>query len=135
MKVWQGGFGKPNSRFKTWFHQVLANRYHDKQHAKKEGLPTAFDEACFEPHVDALLSSQEQKNHLNLALQSFEPKERAAVILYYHQRVPKLEIANILGISIHNLEALLHRVRKQLAQQLSTFIVFSSKGYREQRLS
>ncbi len=133
MKVWQEGSGwKQNARFKTWFHQVLVNRCLDWQHGQKRGQTHTIAESDFsEDQIESLLFAKEKKHYLKLALASFEPKERAALILHYHQGVPQHQVADILGISIHALETLLYRVRRQLYQRLSKLMIFSPREYRE----
>lgn len=135
MKVSQeGSKWEQNARFKSWFHQVLMNRCLDWQRGQKRGKIRAITEKdAFSEHpIDSFLLAKEKKHHhLKLALASFEPKERAALILHYHQGVPQHQVADILGISIHALETLLYRVRRQLYQRLSKLMIFSSRGYRE----
>lgn len=134
MEGWKASSSlKQDAKFKTWFHQVLVNRCLDWQRGQKRSQLYAIEQknAFSEHHIESLLYAKEKKNHVKLALASFEPKERAALILHYHQGAPLHQVADILGISIHALETLLYRVRRQLYQRLSRLMIFSSKGYRE----
>jgi RNA polymerase sigma factor (sigma-70 family) len=107
----------PNHQNKPWHHQVLINHF----------ATDTFSDSNHQKSLDSLLFEEKMHQHVKLAMQSLEPKQRAALILYYYQKYSQEQVAEILGMTVMSLQAMLDNVRKKLQRELAKLIISSSK--------
>lgn len=120
---------KANTKLKNWFHQVLLNRHMDKQcsgPAVSTDTLNHSENASHHTTLDSLLAEFHKKRYLKRMLQSLDPKERVAIILHYYQKLPRQQVAEILGITVNTLENLFYRVFKKLQSKIEK-ITFHKK--------
>lgn len=115
-KGWQpsgGGLG-------AWLRRIATNACLDRLRRPRalsdDCLPERADEA---PLADAIIDSDRRRAAVQAAIRSLPDRQRAAIVLTYHEGVSNAEAASILGIGVKALESLLVRARQGLSQQLA----------------
>jgi len=66
-----------------------------------------------------LISREERKHHLNLAIEALPETDAVVVTLFYYDEMSLEEIAEVTGLSSGNIRIKLHRSRKKMYQVLS----------------
>ncbi|MBI2791775.1 MAG: hypothetical protein HYX61_07445 [Gammaproteobacteria bacterium] len=114
---------------KSWHHQVLINRFLDRQQCKKQQAPEVFADKPYESQksLDTMLFEEQMEQHIKLAMQALEPKHRAALILHYHQKYSQEQVADILGMTVISLQTMFDNIRIKLQRELTKTIISSSK--------
>ena len=115
-KGWQpsgGGLG-------AWLRRVATNACLDRLRKPRplsdEGLPERADDT---PPADMLIDAERRRAAVRAAILRLPDRQRAAIILTYHEGVSNAEAASVLGIGVKALESLLVRARQGLSQQLT----------------
>lgn len=115
-KGWQpsgGGLG-------AWLRRIATNACLDRLRRPRalsdEGLPERADET---PLADSLIDTERRRTAVQAAILSLPDRQRAAIVLTYHEGVSNAEAASILGIGVKALESLLVRARQGLSQHLA----------------
>ena len=115
-KGWQpsgGGLG-------AWLRRIATNACLDRLRRPRalsdEGLPERADDA---PLADSLIDAARRRAAVQAAILALPDRQRAAIVLTYHEGVSNAEAASILGIGVKALESLLVRARQGLSQQLA----------------
>lgn len=115
-KGWQpsgGGLG-------AWLRRVATNACLDRLRRPRatsdQGLPERADET---PPVDALIDAERRRAAVQAAILALPDRQRAAIVLTYHEGVSNAEAATILGLGVKALESLLVRARQNLARRLA----------------
>ena len=113
---WQpsgGGLG-------AWLRRIATNSCLDRlrkpRNLSDDVLPERADEA---PLADALIDADRRRDAVQAAILMLPDRQRAAIVLTYHEGVSNVEAASILGIGVKALESLLVRARQGLSQQLA----------------
>ena len=113
---WQpsgGGLG-------AWLRRIATNSCLDRlrkpRNLSEDALPERADEA---PLADALIDADRRRDAVQAAILMLPDRQRAAIVLTYHEGVSNVEAASILGIGVKALESLLVRARQGLSQQLA----------------
>src|SRR5207253_2004428 len=113
---WQpsgGGLG-------AWLRRIATNSCLDRlrkpRNLSEDALPERADEA---PLADALIDAHRRRDAVQAAIRMLPDRQRAAIVLTYHEGVSNVEAASILGIGVKALESLLVRAREGLSQQLA----------------
>ncbi len=111
----------PERRFLTWLLSIAAHHCIDQYRRVRlstvsydEALPGALADKQSGP--DALLEKRQTRDQLQNLLASLDPRDRAAIILFYWHDCPYEEIASELSISEGALKSRLHRARRELAE-------------------
>lgn len=114
-KGWQpsgGGLG-------AWLRRIATNACLDRLRKPKalsdEALPERADES---PLADDLIDTDRRRAAVQAAILGLPDRQRAAIILTYHEGVSNAEAASILGIGVKALESLLVRARQGLSDRL-----------------
>ena len=114
-KGWQpsgGGLG-------AWLRRIATNACLDRLRRPKalsdEALPERADES---PLADDLIDADRRRTAVQAAILALPDRQRAAIILTYHEGVSNAEAASILGIGLKALESLLVRARQGLNDRL-----------------
>lgn len=115
-KGWQpsgGGLG-------AWLRRIATNACLDRLRKPKalsdDALPERADES---PLADALIDADRRRTAVQAAILALPDRQRAAIILTYHEGVSNAEAASILGIGLKALESLLVRARQGLNDRLA----------------
>ena len=113
---WQpsgGGLG-------AWLRRIATNACLDRLRKPRtlsdEGVPERADDA---PPADAMIDAERRRMAVQTAILALPDRQRAAILLTYHEGVSNAEAASILGIGVKALESLLVRARQGLGQQLA----------------
>lgn len=111
--------------FATWLLSIAAHYCIDRLRRRKfvsfsidekeEGQTELPDHAAPDPEEET--TRKQEREHLQLLLQSLNPTDRAAVILRYWYDASEAEIAQTLKISIPAVKSRLHRARLELAEK------------------
>ena len=115
-KGWQpsgGGLG-------AWLRRIATNACLDRLRKPRtlsdDTQPERADET---PLADELIDADRRRVAVQAAIQMLPDRQRAAIVLTYHEGVSNVEAASILGIGVKALESLLVRARQGLSQQLA----------------
>jgi RNA polymerase sigma-70 factor (ECF subfamily) len=110
----------PQRKFASWLLSIAANYCID--HHRRNRLRTiSLDESPEaslgdrNPGPASTLVARETSDELQALLAQLEPRDRAAIILYYWNELPYQEIAEQLSMSESALKSRLHRARRTLA--------------------
>lgn len=116
-KGWQpagGGLG-------AWLRRIATNACLDRLRKPRmlsdEGLPERADDG---PAADILIDTERRRAAVQAAILALPDRQRAAIVLTYHEGVSNAEAASILGIGVKALESLLVRAREGLSQRLAS---------------
>ena len=103
-----------------WLRRVATNACLDRLRRQRfvsgEPVPERADEA---PPADATIDAERRRAAVAAAVQALPDRQRAAIVLTYHEVVPNAEAAAILGIGVKALESLLVRARQALSRALA----------------
>lgn len=124
-KGWQpsgGGLG-------AWLRRIATNACLDRLRKPRplsdEGLPERADEV---PLADVQIDAERRRAAVQAAVLALPDRQRAAIVLTYHEGVSNAEAASILGVGVKALESLLVRARQGLSQQLARQGLFEGAG-------
>jgi len=113
---WQpsgGGLG-------AWLRRIATNACLDRLRRPRvlsgESLPERADES---PAADVLIDRERRRAAVQAAILALPDRQRAAIVLTYHEGISNAEAASILGIGVKALESLLVRARQGLSQRLA----------------
>ena len=114
--TWRG----TEARATTWLYRIVVNLCLDRARRK----PFAPLEDAGDPHdpsPDALarLERAETKRRVGEAIGRLPERQRAALVLSYFDGLSNAEAAQVLGVSVSGLEALLVRARRALRGRLA----------------
>ncbi len=102
----------------TWMHRIAHNVCVDELRRRRR--TTSLDEAP-EPGVDerGVHQATERLEHLQAALGSLPEAQRSAIVLSRIQGFSNQDAARIMNVSVHALESLLARARRNLRLRLA----------------
>jgi RNA polymerase sigma-70 factor, ECF subfamily len=117
-------------RFKNWLYGIVLNICRNNLRRRKlvsfslESIVGNWAEASVSIAASSpdpqIIAEQEERNHAVLAaVDTLSPKNRSAILLFYHQQFSLEEVANHLNISVGAVKGRLHKSRHQLREQLS----------------
>lgn len=103
-----------------WLRRISTNACLDRLRRSRfvadEELPERADEA---PPADVALDATRRREAVAASIQALPDRQRAAIVLTYHEGVSNIEAAEILGIGVKALESLLVRARQALTRTLA----------------
>src|SRR5215813_6284648 len=110
---------RPAAAFRTWFYRVVVNLCLNR---KRRAPFAALDdvEEPIDPGTDASVEfeTRQTEGMLAAAIAGLPERQRAAIILTYHEGLPNAETATVLGTSVSGVETLLVRARRSLRKAL-----------------
>jgi RNA polymerase sigma-70 factor (ECF subfamily) len=121
-KVWTNapGWTPSGGGLGGWLRRIATNLCLDRLRRRRplsaEPPPERADEA---PGADELFDAARRGEAVAAAIQSLPDRQRAAIVLTYHEGVANAEAAEILGIGVKALESLLVRARHALTRALA----------------
>ena len=107
--------------FSTWLLSIAAHHSIDRIRRRKftkvsmDAMPYEFISDP-SPGPEASLSASEQQDRVQELLDSLNPTDRAAVVMYYWYELSYNEIAESLGLTNSAVKSRLHRARRTLAE-------------------
>jgi RNA polymerase sigma-70 factor (ECF subfamily) len=120
LRVWTNApRWRPLASFRTWFYRVVLNLCLSRR--RRPGfmpLDAAGDPPDPAPAADTALAAAEADRQVAAAIAALPDRQRAAIVLTYHEGLSNAEAAAILETSVSGLEALLVRAKRALRQQL-----------------
>ncbi len=109
-----------NRSFSTWLLSIAAHYCIDQMRRRRyqvvsvEDLPYA-DLPDPAPGVENSLRRKEEQRSVRALLESLEPTDRAAVVMYYWYDCSYQEIAEALSLTLSAVKSRLHRARRTMA--------------------
>lgn len=130
LRVWTNApRWRPEARFRTWFYRIVLNLcFNRRRRAPFASLDAAGDPA--DPAADAAtqLERSERERAIADAIAALPERQRAAVVLTYHQGLSNAETAEALGTSRPAVEALLVRAKQALRLALGPILADEKHG-------
>jgi RNA polymerase sigma-70 factor (ECF subfamily) len=103
-----------------WLRRIATNLCIDRQRKRAfisgVEVPEHPDDA---PAADVLIDEQRRSRGVTIAMQSLPDRQRAAIVLTYHEGLSNAEAAAALGLGVKALESLLVRARQGLSRSLA----------------
>jgi RNA polymerase sigma-70 factor, ECF subfamily len=120
LRVWTNApRWRPLAAFRTWFYRVVLNLcLSRRRRAPFVTLEAAGDLADPSADVVAAAERDETDRRIAAAIADLPDRQRAAVVLTYHEGLSNAETAAILQTSISSVEALLVRAKRTLREKL-----------------
>ena len=121
VRLWRnaGRWRPEKSRLTTWIYTIVYRLCIDRLRVPRN-LP--LDEAmdAEEPAPGGLetLIHTEERRQLDKAMQLLQPRQRAALLLFYYEELTGHEAAEALGVSLRAFWSLLHRARESVEQTI-----------------
>lgn len=125
IRIWNNAanWRSDRSRLTTWIYTIVYRLCLDRL---RKGRTSPLDEAMdvADPAADALdrMTDEEELHRLRAAVRSLEPRQRAALTLFYYEDYPGAEAAKVLGVSLRAFWSLLHRARQSLQTQMQSSV-------------
>ena len=110
--------------FATWLLSIAAH-YCIDQLRRKNPATRSIDEMVVpdvpdpSPDMDSRLSRKQEQQRIRAVLETLDPTDRAAVVMYYWYDYSYEEICQELGLSMSAVKSRLHRARKAMATRWS----------------
>lgn len=99
-----------------WLRRITTNACLDRLRRRRfvsdGAVPERADDAL---PADERIDAERRRAAVAAAIRSLPDRQRAAIVLTYHEGLPNAEAADILGIGIKALESLLVRARQALS--------------------
>jgi RNA polymerase sigma-70 factor (ECF subfamily) len=110
---------RPEARFRTWLYRVVVNLcLNRKRRAPFASLAEAGDPPDPTPDAAATLERGERDRAIAAAISRLPERQRAAIVLTYHEGLNNAETAAVLDTSRSAVETLLVRAKRSLREQL-----------------
>jgi len=122
IKLWAnaGGWQPAGGGLGAWLRRIATNACLDRLRKPRmlsdDNVPERADDG---PAADALIDAARRQAAVQAAIVALPDRQRAAIVLSYHEGVSNAEAASILGIGVKALESLLVRARQGLSQTLA----------------
>ena len=120
LRVWTNApRWRPLAAFRTWFYRVVLNLcLSRRRRAPFVALEAAGDPADPSADIAARLERDETDRIVAGAIADLPDRQRAAMVLTYHEGLSNAETAAILETSTSGVEALLVRAKRTLREKL-----------------
>ena len=110
----------PTASFRTWFYRVVVNLCLNRRRRQPfAALDEAGDPADPAPDAAAALERRESDRMVAVAVAALPDRQRAAIVLTYHDGLSNAETASILDTSVSSVETLLVRAKRALRAALA----------------
>jgi len=112
---------RPEAAFRTWLYRIVINLcLNEKRRERALPLGAAGEPADTAPRADAAMEERERDAQLAAALDALPARQRAAIVLSYHEGLSNAEAAAVLDTSVSGVETLLVRAKRALRTALDT---------------
>ena len=110
---------QPTAAFRTWFYRVVFNLCLNRKRRKPfAALDDAGDPADPAPNAADQLERRQEDRRVADAVAALPERQRAAIVLTYHDGLTNAETAAVLDTSIGGVETLLVRAKRALRASL-----------------
>jgi RNA polymerase sigma-70 factor (ECF subfamily) len=110
---------RPSAAFRTWFYRVVLNLCLNRQRRRPfVPLEQAGDPADPSADAAAQLERFEADREMAYAIAALPERQRAAIVLTYHEGLGNAEAAAVLETTVSGVETLLVRARRTLRERL-----------------
>lgn len=114
---------RPVASFRTWFYRVVVNLcLNRRRRAPMLALGAAGDPPDPAPDTLARMQRDEVDRRLTTAIAGLPERQRAAIVLTYHEGLGNAETAGVLETSVSGVEALLVRAKRTLRDKLGAIL-------------
>lgn len=123
LRIWlnAGSWRPEKSRLTTWIYTIVYRLCIDRLRAQRlQPLDEAVELVDPAPGAFDTLALVEERRRLAAALAQLQPRQRAAVTLFYYEELSGPDAAAVLGLSLRAFWSLLHRARQSIQQQISS---------------
>ncbi len=111
---------RPSAAFRTWFYRVVLNLCLNRRRRRPfVALEQAVDPPDPSADAAAQLERAEADREMAAAIAALPERQRAAIVLTYHEGLGNAEAAAVLETTISGVETLLVRARRALRERLS----------------
>ena len=120
LRVWTNApRWRPEARFRTWLYRVVVNLcLNRKRRAPFASLDAAGDPADPRPDAATQLERDQRDQAIAAAIARLPERQRAAIVLTFHEGLGNAEAAAVLGTTRSAVETLLVRAKRSLRRQL-----------------
>jgi len=119
---------RPLAAFRTWFYRVVLNLcLSRRRRAPFLPLETAGDPVDLSTDSHTQMEQDETVRRITAAISALPARQRAAIVLTYHEGLSNAETAAILETTVSGVEALLVRAKRSLRGRLDDM----TEGWRE----
>jgi RNA polymerase sigma-70 factor (ECF subfamily) len=121
LRIWlnAGSWRPEKARLTTWIYTIVYRLCIDRLRSPRtRPLDDTIELADPAPGAFETLARREERRHLAAALAQLQPRQRAAVTLFYYEELSGPEAAAVLGLSLRAFWSLLHRARHSIQQQM-----------------
>ncbi|MDT8394693.1 MAG: RNA polymerase sigma factor [Bacteroidales bacterium] len=131
---------RQNARLSTWIYRITVNRSLNALKKKKrrgafvwlESIAGMNTNTAEQPdgmnQPEQAMAAKENRKLLKEAVGALPKNQRTAFILCRYEELPNREIAEIMGLSLSSVEALLHRAKINLRESLANqFTEYSTR--------
>ncbi len=129
LRVWTNApRWRPTAAFRTWFYRVVFNLCLNRKRRRPFApLEDAGDPADPAPNAAAQLERRQGDQVVSAAIAALPERQRAAIVLTYHDGLSNAETAAVLDTSIGGVETLLVRAKRSLRASLGPQIAAISR--------
>src|SRR5262245_18868949 len=120
LRVWTNApRWRPLAAFRTWFYRVVLNLCLSRRRSVPFlPLEAAGDPADPSPHAGAVFEREQADRRVVAAIAELPDRQRAAIVLTYHEGLSNADTAAVLETSVSGVEALLVRAKRTLREKL-----------------
>jgi len=126
IKLWVHApdWDEAKAKFSTWFYRVLTNACIDVQRKRKKmvGLDDAMEIVDTAIGTEQRLVNAQTEKQVKQAIALLPDRQQVALTLSYYEGFSNQQAADIMGVHVKALEALLVRARKTLRRTLAGLI-------------
>jgi len=123
LNVWRkaASFDAGRGTAESWFRRLVVNAALDRRRTLKPVQPieAAFDAVSPEPDPGERAEAADEVARLRAAIARLNPRQRAAIALFYGEDSSTAEVAEAIGATPKAVEGLLARARADLARILT----------------
>lgn len=122
IKVWVNApaWKREKAKFSTWFYRLLTNACIDLRRKKPfVALDETHEQADTDASAEEQLQQKQQAGFVARAIAQLPERQRTALILCYYEELSNNHAAEVMGVHIKALEALLVRARATLRESLA----------------
>jgi RNA polymerase sigma-70 factor, ECF subfamily len=120
LRVWINArrFDPRRSRLGTWLYRIVYNLSVDRlRRPRAHALDEALEVSDPAPSALDALARRADLDRLAAAMAKLPERQRAALLLFYHEEMSGPDAAEILGLSLRAFWSLLQRARQMLARE------------------
>jgi RNA polymerase sigma-70 factor (ECF subfamily) len=113
---------RPDAAFRTWLYRIVINLcLNERRRQPALPLAAAGDPPDSRPAPDADLATRERDRLVAAAVDALPARQRAAIVLTYHDGLSNAEAADVLDTSVSGVETLLVRAKRALRAALAAY--------------